>query len=245
MGVQIVYTSRTGNTEKLAEAVFAAVPVKEKNVKRIEERTERDDGEMYLVGFWTDRGTASSEILDLLGNLHGKKVALFGTCGMGCMLLFNALGLGLSVLMLTAWSGYFTTVTGGTTLPTLTVLMSLDMNWLVVLYCLVLFLCMISSGVVVVFGFINRFENAKYLSFMKNTQLRRGAIATAIMAVSMFISFAGLTNIVKYGYGYCGYWAIVFVIVPLLTVGYKKNRDYLKGRREADEEQVSTPKVTA
>lgn len=152
------------------------------------------------------------------------------TRGMGCMLLFNALGLGLSVLMLTAWSGYFTTVTGGTTLPTLTVLMSLDMNWLVVLYCLVLFLCMISSGVVVVFGFINRFENAKYLSFMKNTQLRRGAIATAIMAVSMFISFAGLTNIVKYGYGYCGYWAIVFVIVPLLTVGYKKNRDYLKGR---------------
>ena len=164
---------------------------------------------------------------------------------MGCMLLFNVLGLGLSVLMLTAWSGYFTTVTGGTTLPTLTVLMSLDMNWLVVLYCLVLFLCMISSGVVVVFGFINRFENAKYLSFMKNTQLRRGAIATAIMAVSMFISFAGLTNIVKYGYGYCGYWAIVFVIVPLLTVGYKKNRDYLRGRREADEEQVSTPEVTA
>ena len=40
---------------------------------------------MYLVGFWTDRGTASSEILDLLGNLHGKKVALFGTCGMGNM----------------------------------------------------------------------------------------------------------------------------------------------------------------
>ena len=54
MGVQIVYTSRTGNTEKLAEAVFAAVPVKEKNVKRIEERTERDDGEMYLVGSATE-----------------------------------------------------------------------------------------------------------------------------------------------------------------------------------------------
>ena len=46
MDVQIIYTSRTGNTEKLAEAVFAAVPVKEKNVKRIEERTERDDGDL-------------------------------------------------------------------------------------------------------------------------------------------------------------------------------------------------------
>ena len=156
------------------------------------------------------------------------------TRGMGCMLLFNVLGLGLSVLMLTAWSGYFTTVTGGTTLPTLTVLMSLDMNWLVVLYCLVLFLCMISSGVVVVFGFVNRFENASYLQFMKNTHVRRGVIATAIMCVSMFISFAGLTNIVKYGYGYCGYWAIVFVIVPLLTVGAYKNRRFLKGLPDED-----------
>ena len=156
------------------------------------------------------------------------------TQGMGCMLLFNVLGLGLSVLMLTAWSGYFTAVTGGTTLPTLTVLMNLDVSWLVVLYCLVLFLCMISSGVVVVFGFINRFESASYLGFLKNTHLRRGAIATAIMAVSMFISFAGLTNIVKYGYGYCGYWAIVFVIVPLLTVGVCKNRRFLKGLPDDD-----------
>lgn len=83
MRVQIIYTSRTGNTERLAEKIFAAVPVKEKNVKRIEEKTERDDGDLYLVGFWADRGTASAEILDLLSGLHHKKVALFGTCGMG------------------------------------------------------------------------------------------------------------------------------------------------------------------
>lgn len=83
MRVQIVYTSRTGNTERLAQEIFAAVPVKEKNVKRIEETTQRDDGDLYLVGFWTDRGTASAEILDFLSGLHHKKVALFGTCGMG------------------------------------------------------------------------------------------------------------------------------------------------------------------
>ena len=72
MGVQIVYTSRTGNTEKLAEAVFAAVPVKEKNVKRIEERTERDDGEMYLVGFWTETSTGK--------RLHCLEPAAWGMC---------------------------------------------------------------------------------------------------------------------------------------------------------------------
>ena len=73
MDVQIIYTSRTGNTEKLAEAVFAAVPVKEKNVKRIEERTERDDGDLYLVGFWTDRGTAGSEISGSAGKSSWKE----------------------------------------------------------------------------------------------------------------------------------------------------------------------------
>lgn len=146
------------------------------------------------------------------------------TKGMLCMLVFNVLGLGLSVLMLTSWTGYFTSVQGGTTIPTLTSLMKMDVNWLVVVYCLVLFLCMVSSGVVVVFGFINRFENASYLQFVQNAHLRRGGIAVLIMSVSMFISLAGLTNIVKYGYGYCGYWAIAFVIVPLLTVGWYKNR---------------------
>lgn len=150
------------------------------------------------------------------------------TRGMLCMLAFNIIGLGMSVLMLTCWSSYFTTVANGTTLPTLTSLMAMDMGWLVVVYCVVLVLCMVSSGVVVVFGFVNRFENASYLQFMKNTHVRRSVIAVLIMFVSMFISLAGLTNIVKYGYGYCGYWALVFVVAPLLTVGVYKNRKYLK-----------------
>ena len=59
-----------------------------------------------------------------------------------------------------------------------------------------------------------------------------GAIAVFIMGLSMFISFAGLTNIVKFGYGYCGYFAVVIVIVPLLTVGVYKNRKYLKEHPE-------------
>ena len=149
-------------------------------------------------------------------------------------LLFNCLGLGLSILMLFSWQSYFTAVDGGTTLPTLTVLMSEGMHTdiLVLLYCIVLLLCMISSAVVVVFGFINRFEGAKACMAISNTQLRRGAIAVFIMGLSMFISFAGLTNIIKFGYGYCGYFAVVIVIVPLLTVGVYKNRKYLKEHPE-------------
>ena len=44
----------------------------------------------------------------------------------------------------------------------------------------------------------------------------------------MTISMAGLTNIIKYGYGYCGYLGIAVVVVPFLTVGAYKNRKYCK-----------------
>ena len=44
----------------------------------------------------------------------------------------------------------------------------------------------------------------------------------------MTISMAGLTNIIKYGYGYCGYLGIAVVVIPFLTVGVYKNRKYCR-----------------
>ena len=150
------------------------------------------------------------------------------TKGMICMMVFNILGLGLSVLMLFSWNDYYTAVEGGTTIPTLTVLQNLNMGWLVFVYVVILFLCLISSGVAVVFGFINRFENWAPLQSIKNVQARRSAIAIFIMVISMSISFVGLTRIIKYGYSYCGYLGLIVAVIPLLTVGYYKNRKWLK-----------------
>lgn len=45
-------------------------------------KPDYDMGDIYFIGFWTDRGSASVEVLDYLGSLQGKKIALFGTCGM-------------------------------------------------------------------------------------------------------------------------------------------------------------------
>ncbi len=50
------------------------------------------------------------------------------------------------------------------------------------------------------------------------------AISAFIIILSMTISLVGLTNITKYGYGYCGYLAIAIVVIPFLTVGVYKNR---------------------
>lgn len=77
----VVYSSRTGNTEKLAMEIFEALPGKSKDVQRVEEH--RGEADTYFVGFWNHKGICSEDILNFLEGLHGKRVALFGTCGMG------------------------------------------------------------------------------------------------------------------------------------------------------------------
>lgn len=83
MKTQVLYKSRTGNTEKLAKAIFAAIPGQNKDIASFEGQTNYDMGDVYFIGFWTDRDSASIEVLDYLGSLQGKKIALFGTCGTG------------------------------------------------------------------------------------------------------------------------------------------------------------------
>lgn len=82
MQAMVVYSSHTGNTQKIATAIFSAIPGDSKDMQKIEEYRGKD-AELYFVGFWTDKGNCDEETAELLSRLHGKKVALFGTCGMG------------------------------------------------------------------------------------------------------------------------------------------------------------------
>lgn len=101
------------------------------------------------------------------------------------------------------------------------------MSWLTIVYSICLLLCLISTGVTTVFGFTARFSETKPLKRISSSSVVRSSIVTlAIIVVSMTISIVGLTNIIKYGYGYCGYLAIAIIIVPFLTVGYYKNKRY-------------------
>ena len=126
--------------------------------------------------------------------------------------VMNAVALVLSVLMLISWKSVY----GETTLPTLTSLNTMNANWMVVVYGICLLLCLISTAVTTTFGFVASFENMRVLKNVENPVKKR-------IIVSMTISLARLTNIIKYGYGYCGYLAIAIIIVPFLTVGVYKN----------------------
>ena len=144
----------------------------------------------------------------------------------------NAVALTLSVLMLMGWEGYYTSVEGGTAIPTLTSCVAMGAPWLTVAYGICLVMCLVSTGVTITFGFVSRFENAPFYKGIASIPTRNAISSVFIIAVSMGISLMGLTNIIKYGYGYCGYLGIAVVVVPFLTVGVYKNRKYMKEHGE-------------
>lgn len=81
MDYLVVYTSKTGNTQKVAMKIFETLPGKSKDIIRLEE-IKISDADTYFVGFWNDRGTCSANVIEFLSGLHRKRVALFGTSGM-------------------------------------------------------------------------------------------------------------------------------------------------------------------
>ncbi len=81
----VVYASETGNTKKLAEVIFEALPPSMGDKAIVDVRTwnGKMDAENFFVGFWINRGSCTIETIDLLSSLGHRNVALFGTCGMG------------------------------------------------------------------------------------------------------------------------------------------------------------------
>ena len=74
MKTQVLYKSRTGNTEKLAKAIFEAVPGQCKDIAPLEGQTDYEMGDIYFIGFWTDRGSASVEVLDYLAVFRERRL---------------------------------------------------------------------------------------------------------------------------------------------------------------------------
>ena len=145
--------------------------------------------------------------------------------------VINSVALVLSVIMLLGWYAEFKAA-GESTLPSLFITKQLGKPYIYWAYNISLFLCFISTGVTIIFGFVDKFEKIQALSVIKKIVVRRIFVSTFIMALSMGISLAGLDKIIKYGYGYMGYLGIVIIIVPFLTVGFYKNRKYLREKYE-------------
>lgn len=82
MSYAIVFSSRTGNTCRLAEAVRAALPAGECLYFGPPSAAALAAGRLY-IGFWTDKGSCDEALAAFLPQLAGHEVFLFGTAGFG------------------------------------------------------------------------------------------------------------------------------------------------------------------
>ncbi len=76
----IVYSSKSGNTRKLAEAVYDFLPG-ENVMKSVEEKPDPEGYDLVVVGFWLQAGKADPGSYEYLEELAPSKLFLFATHG--------------------------------------------------------------------------------------------------------------------------------------------------------------------
>lgn len=76
----IAYSSRTGNTKKIAEALAKAAP-EGSLLARVEDKPNTDEYDVIFAGYWLDRGGPDAKAKEFLHSLHGKRIVLFETMG--------------------------------------------------------------------------------------------------------------------------------------------------------------------
>ena len=78
----VVYHSKTGNTELLANAIkeiLSEIDI----IYYGAPKTEAMEASVIFLGFWTDKGESDKISTAFLKTLHNKKIFLFGTAGFG------------------------------------------------------------------------------------------------------------------------------------------------------------------
>jgi len=78
----VVYSSQTGNTRKLAEAVFDALPG-EKALYPVDEAPDPADYDIIAFGFWLMQGKPDPKSSEYLGKVGEKSLFLFASHGAG------------------------------------------------------------------------------------------------------------------------------------------------------------------
>lgn len=77
----VVYSSKTGNTKMIAEAILERMPQGTPCVAVENAPESMQKYDCVIAGFWVDKGTADAKAQGFLRSLQEVKVALFATLG--------------------------------------------------------------------------------------------------------------------------------------------------------------------
>ena len=81
MKVQVIYSSLTGCTEKVAKAIYDGLETQENSIHNIKDGAPKLDGDIILVGYWCMGPGPNKEFQDFLRTIKGKAVGIFCTLG--------------------------------------------------------------------------------------------------------------------------------------------------------------------
>jgi len=80
MKTLVVYSSRTGNTRLVAEAIHSIMPARAELVP-VEEAPDPAGYDFLVLGFWVNRGELDAGMLAYMDRVKGSNVGLFCTLG--------------------------------------------------------------------------------------------------------------------------------------------------------------------
>ena len=81
MKIQVIYASRTGCTQRLAQAIYEGLPTEDKSIHNLADGIPSLDGDILLLGYWGIAGGPDKETRSFLSTIHGKAVGVFCTLG--------------------------------------------------------------------------------------------------------------------------------------------------------------------
>ena len=81
MKIQVIYASRTGCTQRLAQAIYAGIPGTDKSIHDLKDGIPELTGDIILAGYWGIAGGPDKETQFFLSSIQGKAVGIFCTLG--------------------------------------------------------------------------------------------------------------------------------------------------------------------
>lgn len=154
--------------------------------------------------------------------------------------LMNGLALAASAAMLCRWypllaslqaggvAGFTTAASG---IPNQTVLTLVGIKWLMAIFSILLFSAFVSTSVTLVFTMIQRFQGHCFPNAIKSEKIRGVIVGCVVIGICFALSLLGLGNIIKYAYGYDGYYAILVIFLPVLIWGIPKVKALEKAKK--------------
>ena len=76
----MAYSSLTGNTKSLGEAIWKVLPAGS-DIISVDEEPDWNQYENIAVGYWVDKGTMDPKAMEYMKKITGKKVFVFATLG--------------------------------------------------------------------------------------------------------------------------------------------------------------------